>query len=69
MSTTEVATLKKTMCPKCYNMIEVPSSVRVQDVVTCKKCKTEFEILTKVPITLGWLSNTREKKKGGIFPR
>lgn len=69
MSTTEVSTSKKTMCPKCYNPIEVPSPVRVQDVVSCKKCKNEFEVLTKVPITLGLLGNTKEKKKGGIFPR
>jgi hypothetical protein len=69
MNITEIPTAKKTMCPKCYNMIEFPTSVRVQDVVACKKCKNEFEVLTKIPVTLSWLNNTSKAQKRRIFSR
>jgi uncharacterized protein YbaR (Trm112 family) len=69
MTTPDVVTTIKTMCPRCHNTIQVPSSVKIEEVITCQKCKNSFEIISKIPMTLNPIGTPKEYRGGGFFKR
>ena len=69
MNTPSTTTSVKTMCPKCHNMIQIQVTVKVQDVVTCPKCKISLEVTSKIPLTLSRISDQEEKGGRGLFNR
>jgi uncharacterized protein YbaR (Trm112 family) len=69
MTAPDVATPIKTMCPRCHTMIQVPNTIKLQEVITCQKCKNSFEILSKIPMTLGPVATPKEYRSGGLFKR
>jgi len=67
METNEITTALKTKCPKCHNIISLPGSIKPKDVVTCGKCKTSLEVISKLPLTLGPMDVPMEYSSRGFF--
>lgn len=60
MITEDNPTAIKTKCPKCQNPISIEAQIKIQDAITCPKCKTMLEVISKVPLTLSRVKNVAE---------
>jgi len=69
MNTQDNPTSTKAMCPKCQNRIPVAGVIKIQDVITCPKCKTMLEVISKVPLTLSRVKNGAEYDSRQLFRR
>ena len=61
--------MRKTKCPKCFAVIELEDSAKIQDLVKCPRCKALLEVVRKFPLTLDWGEDPSEKASRGLFRR
>lgn len=49
-----------TQCPACDTSIDVPDDVRTSEILDCRDCDAELEVLVADPLTLGIAPDVEE---------